>query len=66
MKGQSIRLNLFSRQHESLQFREVLICHECRPTVEGARDAGLPMVLTDEGAIYLQLWMDSALTNAPN
>lgn len=62
-RGQSIRLNLFSRQHESLQFREILVCSECRPLVESARDANLAMVLTDEGAVYLQMWMDSALIN---
>ena len=63
MRGQSLRAEFFSREHGQRQYREVLVCHDCRPLVEDAREARLPMTLTQEGAIYLDLWMESAVIN---
>lgn len=63
MRGQSLRGDFFSGEHGQRQFREILICSECRPLVENARDSGLSMTLTKEGAVYLDLWMDSVVVN---
>lgn len=62
MKGSSFRADFFVTETNSRHFREVLICSDCRQTCEAARDAGLQFCLTREGAVYLQMWMDTALT----
>lgn len=61
MRGSSFRAEFIITEANRREFREVLICSECRILTENARDTGLPMCLTREGAVYLQLWMDAAI-----
>lgn len=61
MHGSSFRANFLVTEVGQIQAREVLICSECRLFTENARETGLLMCLTREGAVYLELWMDSAV-----
>ena len=63
MSGSSFRAEFVLREGSLThkRFTEVLICSECRLFTENARDTGLEMYLTPEGAVYLGLWMDAAI-----
>ena len=61
MHGQSFRADFLLTETNHRQFREVLICNECRLFTENAREVGMVICLTREGVVYLQVWMESAV-----